>query len=109
MEKAQRMDDLDLRLGKAMRQRMEREKVRAEHLGQRLRMQSPAKRLDDNRRSVSQLSERLTRLARQSVVQRQERLEHLAQTLNVVSPLATLGRGVRHRPAGKRGYSSPGQ
>lgn len=41
MEKAQRMDDLDLRLGKAMRQRMEREKVRAEHLGQRLRMQSP--------------------------------------------------------------------
>ena len=93
MEKAQRMDDLDLRLGKSMRQRIEREKVRSEHLGQRLRMQSPAKRLDDNRKSVSQLSKRLTRLARQSVIQRQERLEHLAQTLNVVSPLATLGRG----------------
>lgn len=93
MEKAQRMDDLDLRLSKAMQQRTERETVRTDHLRQRLLMQSPAKQLDDSRRNVSQQSERLARIASQSVTQRRDRLEHLAQTLHVVSPLATIGRG----------------
>ncbi len=93
MEKAQRMDELDLRLGTAMAQRIERDRVRATHLGQRLAMQSPARQLSVNQENVSQLTERLVRAARETVTRRRERLEHIGQTLHVVSPLATLGRG----------------
>lgn len=93
MEKAQRMDELDLRLGTAMAQRIERDRVRAAHLGQRLVMQSPARQLNANQENVSQLTERLVRAAREAVTRRRERLEHTGQTLHVVSPLATLGRG----------------
>nr|WP_227538049.1 exodeoxyribonuclease VII large subunit [Marinobacter vulgaris] len=93
LEKAQRMDELDLRLGKAMGQRLERDRVKATHLGQRLAMQSPRKQLSDSQADVSRLADRLTRVARETIARRRERLEHQGQTLHVVSPLATLGRG----------------
>ncbi|MEP3165831.1 MAG: exodeoxyribonuclease VII large subunit [Marinobacter sp.] len=93
MEKAQRMDELDLRLNTAMRQRIERDRVRATHLDQRLGMQSPARRLSDSQASVRQLADRLVRVSKETILRRRERLEHVGQTLHVVSPLATLGRG----------------
>ncbi|MCL7945767.1 exodeoxyribonuclease VII large subunit [Marinobacter sp. ATCH36] len=93
MEKAQRMDELDLRLGTAMAQRIERNRVKASHLDQRLAMQSPIKQLSDRQVSVSQLAERLFRITRETITRRREQLEHVGQTLHVVSPLATLGRG----------------
>jgi len=93
MEKAQRMDELDLRLGKAIAQRIDRDRVRAAHLEQRLAMQSPAKALSDCQGTVSQLIDRLLRATRETINRRRELLEHMGQTLHVVSPLATLGRG----------------
>ena len=93
LEKAQRMDELDLRLNTAITQRVERDKVRAAHLGQRLAMQSPARRLSNSQANVSQLADRLVRVAKEAILRRRERLEHTGQTLHVVSPLATLGRG----------------
>lgn len=92
-EKAQRLDDLELRLSKAMRQRLAGATITGDHLRQRLLMQSPRRLLVAGRDSVQRASERLRAALDQDMKQRRANLEHLAQTLNVVSPLATLGRG----------------
>ncbi|TGN41460.1 exodeoxyribonuclease VII large subunit [Marinobacter confluentis] len=93
MDKAQRMDELDVRLGKAIHQRLDRSRVQSAHLSQRLAMQSPSRRLADSKSSLKGLDERLVASISQRLERQTNRLEHLAQTLNVVSPLATLGRG----------------
>ncbi|WP_372999769.1 exodeoxyribonuclease VII large subunit [Marinobacter sp.] len=92
-EKAQRMDELELRLEKAIRQRLTNVAVRNDHLGQRLFMQSPRRQLSQSHETLGRASERLVSVMQQHLRQRRDSLEHLAQTLNVVSPLATLGRG----------------
>jgi exodeoxyribonuclease VII large subunit len=93
LEKAQRMDELELRLEKAIRQRLSTVGVRNDHLRQRLVMQSPQRQLAQNQNTVERITERLLSVMQQSLRYRRESLEHAAQTLNVVSPLATLGRG----------------
>lgn len=93
LEKAQRMDDLELRLGKAIRQRLGSAGVTSEHLHQRLFMQSPRRQLAAGREAIQRLGDRLTDALGQDLKQRRRSLEHAAQTLHVVSPLATLGRG----------------
>ena len=93
MDKAQRMDELDVRLSKAMHQRLERSTTRTDHLSQRLKLQSPLRRLTDSHNSLANLNERLSKAVSQQMDQQNRRLEYIAQTLNVVSPLATLGRG----------------
>ncbi|MHA7811355.1 MAG: exodeoxyribonuclease VII large subunit [Marinobacter adhaerens] len=93
LEKAQRMDELELRLRKAIRQRLTSVGVRNDHLRQRLVMQSPHRQLSDSQDALRRVSERLVSVMQQDLKQRRDNLEHAAQTLNVVSPLATLGRG----------------
>jgi exodeoxyribonuclease VII large subunit len=93
LEKAQRMDELELRLQKAIRQRLTTVGVRNDHLRQRLVMQSPRRQLSESQEALQRVSERLTYTIQQGLKQRRDDLEHAAQTLNVVSPLATLGRG----------------
>lgn len=93
LEKAQRMDELELRLEKAIRQHLSTASIRNDHLRQRLVMQSPGRQLSQNQGTVNRITERLVSLMQQGLRYRRETLEHAAQTLNVVSPLATLGRG----------------
>lgn len=93
LDKAQRMDELDLRLGKAIGQTLERSDTRASHLTRRLSLQSPVRRLADSRDHLDSLNQRLGASVDQRIDRQNSRLEHLAQTLHVVSPLATLGRG----------------
>jgi exodeoxyribonuclease VII large subunit len=93
LEKAQRMDELELRLQKAIRQRLTTVGVRNDHLRERLVMQSPRRQVSDSQEALRRVSEQLTSVIRQNLRQRRDNLEHAAQTLNVVSPLATLGRG----------------
>ncbi len=93
LEKAQRMDELELRLEKAIRQRLNTVSIRNDHLHQRLVMQSPRRQLAQSQDTVKRITERMLSLMQQSLRHRRESLEHAAQTLNVVSPLATLGRG----------------
>ena len=93
LEKAQRMDDLDLRLMQAISQQLGRLTVRSENLGQRLMTQSPGRRLLDSQNALTRVSEKLSSAIQIQLKQRQDQFEHVAQTLNVVSPLATLGRG----------------
>jgi exodeoxyribonuclease VII large subunit len=93
LEKAQRMDELEMRLQKAIQQRMTTAGVRNDHLRQRLVMQSPRRQLSESQEALHRVSERLAYTIQQALNQRRDDLEHAAQTLNVVSPLATLGRG----------------
>ena len=93
LEKAQRMDELEMRLQKAIRQRLTVVGVKNDHLRQRLVMQSPRRQLLDSQGALQRVSERLVSVIQQDLKQRRDDLEHAAQTLNVVSPLATLGRG----------------
>ncbi|MFO8142918.1 MAG: exodeoxyribonuclease VII large subunit [Marinobacter sp.] len=92
-DKAQRMDELDVRLNKAIGQQLARSQLKASHLNQRLATQSPRKTLITAREQVARLHERLETAIRHQLRQHQDRLHHSAQTLHVVSPLATLGRG----------------
>ncbi len=92
-DKAQRMDELDIRLNKAMNLKLQQQQLKTGHLAQRLGTQSPAKTLQNAGEQVQRLNERLDKAIRQNLRQQQEKLQLNAQTLNVVSPLATLGRG----------------
>ena len=93
LEKAQRMDELELRLNKAIRNRLDQQKQKTDYLLQRMSAQSPRRTLKTASEQTQQLEERLTLAARHLLRQKDERLQHIAQTLPVVSPLATLGRG----------------
>jgi exodeoxyribonuclease VII large subunit len=92
-EKAQRLDGLDVRLGRAMAQTTQRLHMRADHLQQRLAMQSPSRQLASARERVLRATTDLNLAIQQALKSRRERLDYTAQTLNLVSPLATLGRG----------------
>jgi exodeoxyribonuclease VII large subunit len=92
-EKAQRMDELDVRLNKAIAQRLTQTRVKTDHLTQRLATQSPRRTLIAARDQVTRLHERLEMATRHYLKQQQERYQYNAQALHVVSPLATLGRG----------------
>ena len=93
LEKAQRMDELELRLNKAIRDRLDQQKQKTDYLIQRMSAQSPRRTLKTVREQTQRLEERLTLATRHQLRQKDERLQHIAQTLHVVSPLATLGRG----------------
>ena len=93
LEKAQRMDELELRLNKAIRDRLDQQKQKTDYLLQRMSAQSPRRTLKTVKEQTQRLEERLTLAPRHQLRQKDERLQHIAQTLHVVSPLATLGRG----------------
>ncbi|MBY5961975.1 exodeoxyribonuclease VII large subunit [Marinobacter hydrocarbonoclasticus] len=93
LEKAQRMDELELRLNKAIHGRLDQQKQKTDYLLQRMSAQSPRRTLKTASEQTQRLEERLTLAARHLLRQKDERLQHIAQTLHVVSPLATLGRG----------------
>lgn len=93
LEKAQRLDGLELRLGKAMEQHLNRSQVRSGHLTQRLVMQSPRKQLTGSREALERSASQLEKAVQGMLAKLRDRLEHTAGALNVVSPLATLSRG----------------
>jgi len=92
-EKAQRMDELDLRLNRVITQKLEQYGVRTEHLERRLAAQSPQQTLVRASEQVALLRRRLDSAVQQNLRQNRERLQHSAQSLHLVSPLATLERG----------------
>lgn len=91
--RAQRLDELELRLAITVAQSIRQLRSRMEHLQSRLRSQSPRRELAQHQHGLSLLQQRLQHATLALLVQRRRQLEHLVQTLNLVSPLATLGRG----------------
>ncbi|MEH6492083.1 exodeoxyribonuclease VII large subunit [Halopseudomonas sp.] len=92
-QQAQRLDELELRLRRALRQQLAQQQQRLGHLRTRLQTQDPGRRLGQLRDQLQQLNLRLPRAMQQQLKQQRKQLEQAAQTLHLVSPLATLGRG----------------
>lgn len=92
-EKAQRLDEVELRFRHAIGQRLARERNHSNHLEQRLLAHRPSKQISEQARRVDQLAERLHTNLTRRLEGGHHRLETAARTLNAVSPLATLGRG----------------
>ena len=92
-QQAQRLDDLEQRLGRALRQGMTLRNARLlEHQG-RLWRATPASKLRENQAAQAQLLSRLKAAAIANLQRANNRFAPLLRTLNAVSPLATLERG----------------
>ena len=92
-QQAQRVDDLENRLLRAIDRRLCSGQERLARLDTRLAAQHPGRALTLLRQRLDHLSGRLPRAMQEQLRGRRQHLLGLAQTLNVVSPLATLSRG----------------
>lgn len=92
-EQAQRLDELEVRLRGALRQRLRESERRLGAVRARLGVRNPAATLGDRERLLGQLQRRLQGAMRAALAQRRERLAASARLLDSVSPLATLDRG----------------
>ena len=73
LEKAQRMDELELRLNKAIRDRLDQQKQKTDYLIQRMSAQSPRRTLKTVKEQTQRLEERLTLAPRHQLRQWAER------------------------------------
>ena len=90
---AQRLDELEQSLLRALRRRLQQHRERLRWLTGRAALVSPSNRLGQQRLRLENLDQRLQRALRRTLDSRRERLLPLVRTLNAVSPLATLERG----------------
>ncbi|SDS72078.1 Exodeoxyribonuclease VII large subunit [Halopseudomonas litoralis] len=114
-QQAQRLDELEMRMQRALNHRLQHQRHLLEQLQGRLQHQHPGRRLQVLGERLEQLQQRLPRVMRQQLQQHRQRLTNAMQTLHLVSPLATLGRGYsilldNHGMAiRKQGDTRPGQ
>ncbi len=92
-DQAQRLDNVDMRLRRAMQQRLQRTRTTLEHRRRRLLVQDPRLQLQKRQEHRRQLERRLRRAMLDRLRQHHHRLERLSRTLDAVSPLQTLARG----------------
>lgn len=92
-QSAQRLDQLDLDMQRAMRSRLDLAQQKLNQLIQRLQFNSPANQISKQQLQLEQLYQRSLRAINSQLSERQQHWRRLAETLNVVSPLATLKRG----------------
>ncbi len=92
-QQAQRVDDLEQRLIRAIDRRLCTGHERLARLDTRLGAQHPGRALAQLRQRLDHLGDRLPRAMQAALRHQRQQLQALVQTLHVVSPLATLGRG----------------
>ena len=90
---AQRLDQLDSDMQRALSYRLERSREQIQQLQQRLYLAAPDKLITQWHNQTLQLEERMVRSMRSQLNDRQQHWRRVVETLNVVSPLATLKRG----------------
>jgi len=90
---AQRLDQLDNDMQRALNYRLERNREQLQQLQQRLFLAAPDKLLAQQQKQTSLLQDRMVRSIRSQLNDRQQHWRRIVETLNVVSPLATLKRG----------------
>jgi exodeoxyribonuclease VII large subunit len=90
---AQRLDELDQRLQRAMSGRLGRSHDRLERARALLARSSPRRRLGTLRLRLERAAKQLPLCMRRRLVGAREDFERTARTLHAVSPLATLERG----------------
>jgi exodeoxyribonuclease VII large subunit len=90
---AQRLDELEQRLQRAVRARLERARVHLTNAEALLGRSSPARRLAPLQQRLEVAQRRLPGAMQRRLQVARERFERSMRTLNAVSPLATLERG----------------
>jgi exodeoxyribonuclease VII large subunit len=91
--RAQRLDELEQSLGRALRRRLQEHRERLRWLTGRAALASPSARLKQQGLRLENCDHRLNRAMLRVIGSRREKLLPLIRTLNAVSPLATLDRG----------------
>ncbi len=89
----QRVDELNLRLQQAFKNKMQRIGDAPSYLHQRLLQASPQKRIHFNQEQVTQLSTQLKKAMQAKLQNKGEAFAHFVEQLHIVSPLATIARG----------------
>ncbi len=92
-ERAQRLDELELRLNQSLRSGLQARGALLDTLRARLHRHSPARALGVWRSRGDALAQRLHFAALRQLAEVRNRLDIAVRTLNSVSPLATLERG----------------
>lgn len=92
-EQAQKLDELELRMRRAVRLTIEQKQQQFNQLQQRYLRCSPQPRINAGQQRKNELEHRLITLMQAQLKQTTLQLSGLAATLNSVSPLATLDRG----------------
>lgn len=92
-EQSQRLDQLELRLHRALQQRLQQRHVRLTELHNRLQRCSPSRLLLQKQQQLQPLQQRLHNGITLLLQQRRQLLQFQARQLQGVSPLATLERG----------------
>lgn len=92
-QQAQRLDDLEMRLQRALDRQVSQRRERLARLETRLAAQHPGRALGLLRQRLNALAARLPRAMRETLGTRRLELQSQVQTLHAFSPLATLGRG----------------
>jgi exodeoxyribonuclease VII large subunit len=92
-EQAQHLDQLELRLTRAIGRQQHLAQTKLAGLLKRLHLQSPDKRLQQDRQQLLSYLPRLTRAVKATLQRKNMQLAAQSQALHAVSPLATLSRG----------------
>ncbi|CAA6808332.1 MAG: Exodeoxyribonuclease VII large subunit (EC [uncultured Thiotrichaceae bacterium] len=90
---AQRVDELELRMHRAILQKEQQHTATLKQLKLRLINQSPAQRIQLQQSQLSSLKKRFKNAIEQQMNRRTDRMNRSVGTLNTISPLATLQRG----------------
>lgn len=93
LDQRQRLDELELRLTRQLRQLLTQRRERLQQRIIRLKARDPARQIPALTQRVSTLQQRAVRAIQQRLVQRQQHLHNLMQRAHSVSPLAVLSRG----------------
>ena len=114
-QQAQRLDDLDMRLRRALQQQMLQQQQKFARIDARLATQHPDRQLQLFNQHLQNLAERLPRAMHGQLQQRQQAFRAAVHGLQLISPLATLGRGYsilldqRGQAIRSAAQTSPGQ
>lgn len=92
-QQAQRLDELEQRMGRAARAATSRRLMHLRGTHARLLRHAPSHRLAATRTRSVELARRITQAIRARLERLGGRLEHDARSLDALSPLSTLGRG----------------
>jgi exodeoxyribonuclease VII large subunit len=92
-QQAQLLDHLDIRLARAMQNKLKESRQQSNQLADQLRVQTPKKRVQESRQKVAESLRKLTKTMAQKQQNMQLKLEQNMHLLDTVSPLKTIGRG----------------
>ncbi len=92
-EQAQHLDHLDIRLRRAINNRLQRQRLQMDSLQDKLSRVHPADAISDRQQLVAEYLKRMTRGIVQQLETKKSQTAQALHLLDTVSPLKTLGRG----------------